>query len=97
MTESVRLQTGSSGPASGSWIAIPSPDPAAKARGWLATARTEREGTCKVARRRAETSEVLPWGSVAVAVMIGSPAGAVKGTAKLTPPVASVVTSSEPR
>ena len=38
--------------------------------------------TCKVARRRAETSEVLPWGSVAVAVMIGSPAGAVNGTAK---------------
>ena len=35
-----------------------------------------------MARRRAETSEVLPWGSVAVAVMIGSPAGAVKGTAK---------------
>ena len=30
----------------------------------------------------AETSEVLPWGSVAVAVMIGSPAGGVNGTAK---------------
>ena len=40
---------------------------------------------------------MLPWGSVAVAVMIGSPAGAVKGTAKLASPVASVVTSSEPR
>ena len=81
-TESVRSQTGSSGPASGSWIAIPSPDAVEKARDWLATARTDSDGACKVARRRAETSEVLPWGSVAVAVMIGSPAGAVKGTAK---------------
>ena len=31
----------------------------------------------------AETSEVLPCGSVAVAVMIGKPAGAVNGTAKI--------------
>ena len=31
-------------------------------------------------RRMAETSEVLPCESVAVAVMIGSPAGAVNGT-----------------
>ncbi len=43
------------------------------------------------------TSEVLPCGSVAVAVMTGSPAGAVKGTANATCPLASVVTSSDPR
>ena len=36
-TESVRSQTGSSGPASGSWIAIPSPDAVEKISGWLGT------------------------------------------------------------
>ena len=40
---------------------------------------------------------MLPAGSVAVAVMSGNPAGAVNGTAKVTCPVASVVTSNEPR
>src|SRR5262249_12113341 len=96
-TETVRPQTGLTGSASGSSIAIPSPDWGAKASDWVATARTPRDGACKVPGRRAVSSEVLPWGSVAVAVMMGSPAGAVNGTAKLTCPLALVVTSSEPR
>ena len=96
-TESVRLQTGLSGPASGSSIAIPSPDWVAKASDWFGhRADGMRRTPGGSPARRAETSEVLPWGSVAVAVMIGSPAGAVNGTAKLTCPLASVVTSSEP-
>ena len=97
-TESVRLPNRVERPG----IGILDRDAVARLRsrkpeiGWPPRERTA-DGACRVARRRDETSEVLPWGSVAVAVMIGSPAGAVKGTAKLTCPVASVVTSSEPR
>ena len=82
-TESVRLQTGSSGPASGSWIAMPSPDAVEKISGPVRDgAERRRRGLPASPCAAAETSEVLPCGSVAVAVMIGSPAGAVKGTAK---------------
>ncbi len=81
-TESVKVQAGFSGPASGSWIARLSPGAAEKTRDWSGTMRKDGCVVARVARRRAETSEVLPWGSVAVAVMIGSPAGGVKGTSK---------------
>ena len=96
-TESVRFHSGSSGPASGSCSSMPSPDAVEKTKGPPGTTRRSCVGACRVSRLTAETSEVLPCGSVAVAVMMGRPAGAVKGTAKVTCPVASVVTSSEPR
>ena len=96
-TESVRSHGRSSGPASGSCRAIPSPDAAEKLTGWPGARRIAWLGTSRSPGRRAETSEVLPCGSVAVAVRIGSPAGAVKGIAKVTAPAASVVSWSDPR
>ncbi len=47
-TESVRLQAGSSGPASGSRIAIASAGLVVIAFDWLATARTDEEGDWRV-------------------------------------------------
>src|SRR5262249_7833405 len=84
-------------PASRSWIAKPSPFAAEKFRGWLGTARRDGGGVSSVARRRAVISDVLPCGSVAVAVMIGRPAGAANGTVKTACPLASVVTTIDPR
>ena len=51
-TESVRLQAGSSGPASGSRIAIASAGLVVIALAWLATTRTDEDGDCKLVCRR---------------------------------------------
>ena len=45
----------------------------------------------------AESSDVLPIGSVAVAEMIGWPAGVAKGISKVACPEPSVVRSNDPR
>ena len=77
---------------------MPSPEAAEKISGWPGTIAEESESApSKVARRTAETSEVFPCGSVAVAVTMGRPAGGANGTSKTAWPWLSVVTSSDPR
>ena len=97
-TESEISHVGSSGPASGSCRTIPSPEAAEKVdRLTGSPGGTSWLGIDQYAAAKDVTSEVLPLGSVAVAVITGNPAGAVKGIANATCPLASVVTSSVPR
>ena len=82
-TVSVSDHVGSSGPASRSYITMPSPEVEEKITGSPGSWRTACVGAWILVLRWAETSEVFPCGSVAVAVMTGSPAGAEKGTSKI--------------
>ena len=54
-------------------------------------------GAWKVTARAAESSDVFPWGSVAVAVIAGRPDGGSNGTSKTAWPPRSVVASSVTR
>ena len=81
-TESVRSHGGSSGPASGSCRTIPSPERGREAHRLAAGPGGSLRGVSRLPGAGPRLRRCCRCGSVAVAVMIGSPAGAVNGTAK---------------
>ena len=69
-TDSVRFHCGTSGPASGSWIAMASPGPLVTSDGRSGATRTTPDGTSRVACRPSDGAEVSPCRSSAVAVAV---------------------------